>query len=82
MYIQGTNDEDNGEKKLTDLAKAKLIEDAKRVSNLSKSLGISAAVKKPIGTDKSFLINVLHHVHGSNVSKDLKRLQKHRNKNK
>ncbi len=81
IVIFDTNITDKDEDdKLNELARKKLVEEAKRVTNLSKSVGISAAVKRPIGADKSFLTNVIGHVYRSNVSKDLKRLKINKSK--
>ena len=61
---------------LTKIAKRKLIEDAKRVNEISDKIGISAAVKKPKLENRLFLANVVRQAHFSNESKRVKTLNK------
>lgn len=65
---------DTKQNDIDQLARKKLLEDAQRVSELSKTIGISAAIKKPKLENKLFVANVIRHTHFSNESK-LKRLQ-------
>ena len=68
--------ESTKDNELEELAKKKLISDAKRVSELSHKIGIAAAIKKPKIENKLFLANVIRQAHFSNESKRVKRINK------
>ncbi len=75
--VEETKNDDD----LTKIAKRKLIEDAKRINEVSDQIGISAAVKKPKLENKTFLANVVRQAHFSNESKRVKNLNKRKSNN-
>ena len=76
--VKNAADETKNDDDLTKIAKRKLIEDAKRVNEVSDKIGMSAAVKKPKLENKTFLANVVRQAHFSNESKRVKSLNKKR----